>query len=218
MTKQEKIELMNTVKYWWHYIDFGDGIITPGQHGGGQGYGPEDNPTQQNLKWIQLPEDLKGKTVLDIGCSDGFFSFECEKRGATVVAVDTPKRYSSKSFYIAKEILGSKVEHIPIDIFDIKPETFGQFDIVLALGLLYHLKSPYMALEIIRKLTKELLIVQCHITDSKELIMKLVLPPIKESFSMWHPSAPCLLALANLSGFTCKILKQNETNLIFHAV
>ena len=60
MLKKEKIKLMNTVSYWWHYIDLGDGVITPGRQGGlGQ---KNTTATDRKLKYIQLPTNLKDKT------------------------------------------------------------------------------------------------------------------------------------------------------------
>jgi len=65
---------------WWHKIDLGNGIITPGK-----------SDTFKKIKGIGLPEDLTGKTVLDIGAWDGFYSFESERRGASrVLAIDEP--------------------------------------------------------------------------------------------------------------------------------
>ena len=87
----EKIE-------WWHKIDLGNGIITPGKVN-----------TFEKLKRIGLPDDLTGKSVLDIGAWDGFYSFEAERRGASrVVAIDwvawnTSGWPSKKGFELAKK-------------------------------------------------------------------------------------------------------------------
>ena len=63
---------------WFHTIDLGDGIVTPGQ-----------DESARKLGWLHLPHSLQGKSVLDVGARDGFFSFEAERRGATrLVAVD----------------------------------------------------------------------------------------------------------------------------------
>ena len=68
---------MRNIK-WWHRIDLGDGRITPGR-----------DATQEKLETLHLPNSLSGKTVLDIGAWDGFFSFEAERRGAVrVLATD----------------------------------------------------------------------------------------------------------------------------------
>ena len=88
---------------WYHTIDLGGGIVTPGV---------DDSPVR--LARAQLPESLRGLTVLDIGAWDGFFSFECERRGAKrVLAIDTYSwdTYGKDGFLLAHEMLKSKVEH-----------------------------------------------------------------------------------------------------------
>jgi len=148
---------------WFHCIDLGNGIVTPGT----------DNSTDK-LKTIKLPEDLSSKSVLDIGAWDGFFSFEAERRGASrVVALDSfswngPGWGTKKGFELARRIFNSKVEDKEIEVLDISPETVGTFDVVLFLGVLYHLRHPLLALEKISKVTKELLIVESEM----ELIEK----------------------------------------------
>jgi len=94
---------------------------------------------QRRLKFLQIPQDLTGKTVLDIGAWDGFFSFECERRGAArVVAADHfswhgPGWGTKAGFTLAREALGSRVEDIDIDVMDLAPERIGTFDVVLFL-------------------------------------------------------------------------------------
>lgn len=180
--------------YWWHHINLGNGIITPGHQG-------DDDINERYLSMLQLP-DLTGKTVLDIGCSDGFYSFECEKRGAAkVIAVDDPKINASRGFHVAKNILRSQVEFIPINLFDINPKEFGKFDIVLALGLIYHLKSFYIGLEIIKELTKELVIIQSRIDRGNDLIVNVTVPLNKHDHITWIPSLPTLSLVMEDIGF-----------------
>src|SRR5688500_15284324 len=127
---------------WYHSIDLGSGVVTRGT---------DDTPVR--LAQLQLPGSLAGQTVLDIGAWDGFFSFECERRGAArVVAADYYSWHGSgwgtkAGFTLAREVLGSKVEDIDIDVMDLAPERVGTFDLVLFLGVLYHLRHPYLALE-----------------------------------------------------------------------
>ena len=97
---------------------------------------------------LDLPASLEGLTVLDIGAWDGFFSFECERRGASrVVAADYyswhgPGWGTKAGFQLAREALGSRVEDVDIDVMDLSPERVGTFDVVLFLGVLYHLRHP----------------------------------------------------------------------------
>jgi tRNA (mo5U34)-methyltransferase len=146
---------------WFHQIDLGDGIVTPGR-----------DKTARKLRAMQLPS-LVGKTVLDVGANDGFFSFAAERAGAArVVAVDSyawgkntaspnaPLAQTKASFDLAHEVLGSRVETIEADLFDLTPEEVGNFDVVLMLGVLYHLRNPLLGLERLTALTKELLVVE----------------------------------------------------------
>ncbi|MBU1173363.1 MAG: DUF1698 domain-containing protein [Proteobacteria bacterium] len=211
MTKEEKLKLASTVS-WWHNIDLGDGIVTPGLQG--------DFDNNAFVELCCIPHDLTGKTVLDIGCSDGFYSFACERRGAKrVVAVDDPKINGSKGFAVAKEILGSKVEFLPINLYDIKPEEFGKFDVVLAMGLLYHLKSFYIGLEIIRELVGELLIVTTQLIDTEELIAQFVPAPHRYDHCTWFPSLNCVQAVMKDIGFEITYVNHaSPTFGVVHAV
>jgi SAM-dependent methyltransferase len=127
---------------WYHTIDLGGGVVTRGV---------DDSPMR--LARARLPESLHGLTVLDIGAWDGFFSFECERRGAArVVAADHFSWHGSgwgtkAGFLLAREALGSRVEDLDIDVMDLTPERVGTFDVVLFLGVLYHLRHPFLALE-----------------------------------------------------------------------
>ena len=122
---------------WFHRIDLGDGIVTPGI---------DDSPAK--LKHIHMPENLAGKSVLDIGAYDGFFSFEAERRGAgRVLATDhycwtATGMGDGEGFQIARRALGSQVEAQLIPVEEISPATVGMFDVVLFLGVLYHSQDP----------------------------------------------------------------------------
>src|SRR5262245_60905486 len=83
------------IPFWYHCIEVAPGIVTPGI-----------DRSAYNLERMQLPADLTGKRVLDIGAFDGFYSFECERRGAEVVAIDGN---SATGFGLARELLGSQV-------------------------------------------------------------------------------------------------------------
>ncbi|MDY6795168.1 MAG: DUF1698 domain-containing protein [Actinomycetota bacterium] len=140
---------------WWHTIDLGNGIVTPGI---------DNSPSK--IKRLGLPTDLSGKTVLDIGAWDGFFSFEAEKRGADrVLAVDSYAWNGStwgtkRGFELARKALGSRVEDMEIEVMDLSPETVGLFDVVFFLGVLYHMRHPLLALERVSSVTRELLIIE----------------------------------------------------------
>ena len=115
---------------------------------------------------LHLPEDLSGQTVLDVGAWDGSYSFEAERRGARrVLATDSftwqRKSWGSKDgFELARRALDSRVEDLEIDVLDLSPERPGVFDVVLFLGVLYHMKHPMLALERVAAVTGRLLVVE----------------------------------------------------------
>ena len=130
---------------WYHRIKLGHGVITQGV----------DNSPERLAK-AHLPGDLSGRSVLDIGAWDGFFSFEAERRGASrVVAADHYAWHGTgwgtgegkAGFQLAREVLNSRVEDSDTDVMDLSPERVGSFDVVLFLGVLYHLPNPLLALE-----------------------------------------------------------------------
>ena len=143
---------------WYHTMDLGLGVKTQGNY----------EPAKV-LERFQLPDRLDGKSVLDIGAWDGFYSFEAERRGASrVLAVDHYSwdgvGWGSKAgFDLAHEVLGSKVEDLQIDVLDLSSERVGTFDIVLFLGVLYHMKHPLLALERVFEVTGEQLILETEI-------------------------------------------------------
>jgi tRNA (mo5U34)-methyltransferase len=139
-------------------MDLGHGVITPGV-----------DSTPRKLKTLHLPESFAGQTVLDVGAWDGFFSFEAERRGAKhVLATDhycwTGKGWSTKAgFDLAHRVLGSRVESLDIDVLDLSPDRIGVFDVVLFLGVLYHMRHPLLALEHIANVTRGQLILETEV-------------------------------------------------------
>jgi tRNA (mo5U34)-methyltransferase len=133
---------------WWHTIDLGHGIVTPGK----------DN-SPEKLRFLRMPERLDDRSVLDIGAWDGFFSFEAERRGAArVLATDSfawegTNVGSKEGFELARRALSSKVEDRHIDPTELSPEAIGTFDVVLFLGVLYHLRDPLGVLERVASVT-----------------------------------------------------------------
>lgn len=151
MTRAELQQAVAGIR-WVHRIDLGDGIVTPGAW-----------DTEAVLQRLQLPADLGGQSVLDIGCWDGYYSFAAERRGAArVLATDSYvwQRGSRAGFDLAHGALHSKVEPREIDVLDLRPEDVGTFDIVLMLGVLYHMRHPMLALDRAAAVTRKLLVVE----------------------------------------------------------
>jgi tRNA (mo5U34)-methyltransferase len=143
---------------WWHSIDLGHGIVTPGR-----------TNLPDKLDYIGLPDDLTGLSVLDVGAWDGFFSFAAERRGARrVMAVDSfcwngPGWGTKAGFDLARRALDSKVEDLELEVVDLSPDRVGVFDLVLFLGVLYHLPDPFRALQSIASVTGSHLILETHV-------------------------------------------------------
>src|SRR6184192_1711715 len=143
-------ERIEGLRPWFHNIDL-KGIQTAPQHSLG------DFP---NFKWQKLgaalPADLKGASVLDIGCNAGFYSIALKKRGAgRVLGVDVDERYLNQARFAA-ETLGLKIEFQKCSVYDVD-QIPGQFDYVLFLGVFYHLRYPLFALDkIIKKVAGRL--------------------------------------------------------------
>ena len=125
--------------------------------------------TPLRLSRLHLPADLSGLSVLDIGAWDGFFSFEAERCGAArVVATDYYSWHGlgwgtgqgKAGFELAREVLGSRVEDVDLDVMDLSAERIGRFDLVLFLGVLYHLPNPLLALERVASVTANLLVME----------------------------------------------------------
>ena len=173
---------------WFHSFDFGDGLVAKGVK----------SLELLSSEWdsLQLP-DLRGRSVLDIGAWDGWFSYRAEAQGASrVVAVDhyawamdndaqaeywnrchregvPPEAYDRvpdlwdtkrlpgrRGFDIAHDVLSSRVEAVLADIPDISRDALGSFDVVLFLGVLYHLENPLLALRRLVDVTTEFCVIE----------------------------------------------------------
>src|ERR1044071_2290712 len=186
MTRDEILAELKRLEPWFHRIDLGGGIYTKTQSVMGE---PVDHPfgPWQTIQKL-LPSDLAGKTVLDVGCNAGFYAFEAKRRGAArVLGVDGQRQHVRQGLFVRK-VLGLEVEFRRLNVYELTPRTIGQFDITLALGLLYHLKHPILALENLYQVTKELLIIETAILPP-ELAPSSVLHPLGTSQMPLHPLA-----------------------------
>lgn len=130
---------------FYHIIKLTDTISTPGN----PQYVPAQNLCMKYLKSL----DLKGKRVLDIGCRDGLFSFAAESMGAAeVVGIDNDLSKAATEFLIP--FFNSKVRMHQMNLYDLKPESLGRFDVVIFPGVLYHLRYPFWGLKVIRDVLK----------------------------------------------------------------
>lgn len=181
-------------------MDLGHGIVTPGIE-----------RTARKLRRLGLPEDLSGVSVLDIGAWDGFYSFEAERRGASrVLATDLFSWEgdgwgTKRGFELARRVLGSRVEDLDIDVMEISPERTGVFDLVLFLGVLYHLRHPLRALEKVYSVTGERLILETHVDLLGLRRPAMAFYPGTELNSdptnWWGPNPAAVEALLRAAGF-----------------
>jgi len=189
---------------WFHRIDLGQGLITPGV---------DNSPAK--LVRLEMPMSLEGKAVLDIGAWDGFFSFEAERRGAKrVLAADSfvwqgkHPGCSKAGFNLARAALGSNVEDVLVEVYDLDPKKIGTFDLVLFLGVLYHLRHPFLALERVSDVTGDHLILETHVAriSDKEPVW-LFYPhstrPYGDGGSQmpWGPNPRAVIEMLRASGF-----------------
>ena len=185
---------------WYHVLELPGGVVTPGV----------DDP-RDRLPLLEIPEDLTGLSVLDIGAWDGYFSFECERRGAArVVAADwfawnEAAGGSKASFELARDALGSSVEDVELRVEDLTPERVGRFDLVLFVGVLYHLRDPLLALDAVASVTAGTLIVETHVDLTLRARPAAAFYPGRElnddSTNWWGPNAAAVEGMLRATGF-----------------
>jgi tRNA (mo5U34)-methyltransferase len=140
---------------WFHNLHLPDGSQTAPDHPLG------DFPA---FKWAQLapslPSDLTGTRALDIGCNAGFYTFELAKRGAYVVAIDEDEHYLRQAHWALERFeLAGSVELRRQSVYELARVEEG-FDLVLFLGVLYHLRYPLLALDLVAEKVDRLLALQ----------------------------------------------------------
>src|SRR5881275_781905 len=130
---------------WFHNINLGGTWTAPDHFLG-------DYPGAKFRRFApQLPKDLGGKSVLDIGCNAGFYSIEMKRRGAgRVLGIDSDERYLAQA-RLASEVLDyDDIEFAKLDVYDVA--ALGEkFDLVIFMGVLYHLRHPLLALDLIHQ-------------------------------------------------------------------
>lgn len=214
-------------EYWFHKIELAPDLVTPGW----------DDPKTIKLPYYGLPDRMDGMRVLDVGCAEGFFSFEAERRGATEIVAIDPVPGMVKRLNICKDYLGSKVLGLTCRAYDLDPRTFGTFDMVFFFGLLYHLRNPILALEKIQSVCSGTLLMQTHSLseDDPELdkISEVNKNPVAKFYPsgvysgpkkdmydptvFWVPNAECAKALLISTGFSSIERLPNPSTLIFRA-
>lgn len=135
MPAEEAQAAIDKIEHWRHRIEVAPGIVTPGSQN-----------SERKLAALRMPEYLGDKRLLDVGASDGYFSFAAESRGAEVVAIDRRPIHTT-GFETAASLLRSSVTYRRLDVYDLDPKSLGTFDFILFLSVLYHLRHPLLALD-----------------------------------------------------------------------
>jgi tRNA (mo5U34)-methyltransferase len=171
---------------WFHNIDLQGHRTAPNHFLG-------DYPA---VKWQRfaeaIPADLRGRTVLDIGCNGGFYSIEMKRRGADrVVGIDWDQRYLDQARFAA-EVTATEVEFKRLSVYDVA--SLGErFDVVLFMGVLYHLRHPLLALDLLHEhATRDLFVFQSMLRG-RESVMELEQDyPFSTTDIFDHPGYPKL--------------------------
>lgn len=229
MTADEKRQRVAQCGFWWHTIDLGDGVVTPGRKGGG-----DARAMAEHIDSLRIPRDLSGRSVLDIGAFDGAYSFEAERRRAErVVALDhfvwlndiaggqisydvmyleggtvpsgTPTP-GKRPFDTCHELLNSKVEAIVGDFMNYPLDELGRFDVVLYLGIIYHMEDPVRAMRRVYEVTGDMAIIESEVVAlmDEDSIWRFF-PDAElndDPTNWWVPNIRALMGLARGVGFS----------------
>lgn len=163
LSKEEIRRRVDALGPWFHNLDL-NGVPTAPRHFLG------DYP---NVKWRRfsrvIPERLDGKSVLDIGCNAGFYAMEMKRRGAErVLGLDTDDEYLAQAKFAA-EVSGLKIEFRKLSAYDVA-ELGERFDLVIFMGVLYHLRHPLLALDLIHEhVARDLLLFQSMLRGDSQI-------------------------------------------------
>jgi 2-polyprenyl-3-methyl-5-hydroxy-6-metoxy-1,4-benzoquinol methylase len=213
--------------YWYHTIDLGDGLVTPGDH-----------DFRADMPQFPFPTDMDGMNVLDVGSATGFFAFEFERRGARVTSVELPSladwdmcqegeaertvqlimkhhdvRTAEEAYYwhleapfqLCHKLLNSGVRRHLSTVYNLSRQTIGEFDLIYVGDILLHLMSPLKALAVLAPLCKGTMIVAQELTDedSPVPIMRYLggNKPEGDRRSWWYPNRTCMEHMLKRLGF-----------------
>ena len=176
---------------WFHNLNLG-GVQTAPDHF------LYDYPNNKFSDFAHaLPADLSGKTVLDIGCNAGFYSLEMKRRGAArVMAIDSDPRYLAQAKLAAK-VNQMEIEFAQLSVYDVA-KLGEKFDLVIFMGVLYHLRHPLLALDLIHQhVAKDLLLFQSMQRGSDQIMEVPRDAPFSETALFEAPDYPAMAFVEN---------------------
>ena len=208
MNKADAQAIVDSRPWWYHKFEIFPDVITPGVY--------EPHGT---LQLLELPLDLNEKRILEIGPADGFFTKVLAERGAEVTAVD----YAARDFHgfaIMEKLAGKRFNFIQSNIYEIVNIGFRPFDIVLCLGVLYHLPDLCRAIWSIRPLVADSLIVETLISlDHNDEPIAEYLPAASvngDSTNFWAPNLRCCEAILADAGYLVMKTFVHDNRAVLH--
>jgi tRNA (mo5U34)-methyltransferase len=184
----------------FHSIDLGGGHWTDGLKS-------PDRMRFEAQAW-EFPADLRGKSVLDIGCADGGWSVEAYRRGARQVLSIDERTTGAMRFFLDNRVF--PFDFRQIDLFSTEFIELPVFDVVIFAGVLYHVQHPLEALKRVRSKTGELAILETHVDDSLGAdVPHMIFYETNEAIAddptnWWGPNTACLEAMLRTAGFHAK--------------
>eukprot|EP01037_Dinobryon_pediforme_P012773 gene12773-12870_t len=187
-------KLISSVPHWHHIFEIAPGVFTPGSYDPGFLF-----------EKMQLPEDMSGMRVLDVGVSDGYFSLQMARRGADVTAIDYRAK-TDHGYHVMEALNPCQIDYHVMNVYDLSRETMGSFDIVVFLGVLYHLPDMMRALNAIRQCCTGTIYVESHSENA-------FCPDIAaaryyrdatlsgDHTNFWAPNRLCVLDMLHDTGF-----------------
>lgn len=187
--------------HWFHSIELAGGVVTSGV---------KSKATLKAEAALVFKYPVAGKTVLDIGAWDGFFSFEAERLGAAdVLSTDSfcwggPGWGTKAGFDFAHLSLRSRCRSLEIDVFDLDPKASGQFDVVLFLGVFYHLRDPRGGLERAAAMSRDQIVVETVTANNETSLPAMQFAPgfDDDATNFWIPNLACLEGMLRTFGFS----------------
>jgi tRNA (mo5U34)-methyltransferase len=169
---------------WFHNLDL-HGVCTAPDHP----LGPFLTDLWAVIEAV-FPRDMRGLTVLDIGCNAGFYSLKLHERGARVTGIDHDPHYLSQARFAA-DVLGADIDYLEADVYELN--RLGRtFDYVLFMGVFYHLRYPLLALDRVAAATRQRLVFQSLVRGSSVVREMAADYPISEEKIFEQPGMPAL--------------------------